>query len=469
MFLACLRKELLLNLKSMRFLLTSLLLIGAIIGTTAVRAHIYRQQLEDYQQAQVEWLRVRQNACDAMVSFGLGAMVERPPNPMAVFVGGIENEMSRSVRFYHHIHDGEQEPLSGRRRLNSPAFRQFIYPDAAMLIALIGSLFALVLIFDAVCGERERGTLRLLLAGPLPRDTLLLAKITAGLVTLIVPLGIAWLGSAAYALLQAKILLDADQLGRLLSIALLSVVFVCLFFALGMVASTVARRSATALGVAVLTWIVLALIIPNAVPVLVAHYAPLPPPSRVSMERAAISREVWEDELDGLVEQVMEETGEKGWNALWDAGLGRLRDETVARAQEQFEHRHHAMIKHQTRLTQAVSRLSPVASFVNCAAGLAGTGIEDYHRYVADIDAYRRAYQRTRNDFEGQAKKMAKGTKTWWGEEPMPPSAWPSFEPTQRDLGQRLGVCWLDIVLLTGLTIVALLVAYARFLRYDAR
>jgi ABC-type transport system involved in multi-copper enzyme maturation permease subunit len=184
MFLACLRKELLLNLKSMRFLLTALLLISAIIGATAVRTHIYRQQLDGFQKARTKWLRVRQDACDAPTSFLIGMMAERPPNPLAIFAGGVENEMSRSVTFYYEEWQGELEPLSGARRLNSPAFRQFIYPDAAMLIALVGSLFALVLMFDAICGEREQGTLRLLLAGPLPRDTLLLAKAVAGLVTL---------------------------------------------------------------------------------------------------------------------------------------------------------------------------------------------------------------------------------------------------------------------------------------------
>jgi ABC-type transport system involved in multi-copper enzyme maturation permease subunit len=466
MFLTCLRKELLLNISSARAVLTLALLVAAMVAATAVRTRIYQTQALDFQQAQSALAEARGLACSASVSLFTGATAAKAPNALAIFAGGVENEMSRSVRFSYGEYMSDAEPLVGARGLNSPAFRQLLVPDALLLVALIGSLFALVLVFDAVCGERELGTLRLLLAGPLPRDTLLAAKVAAGLVTIALPLLLAWVASVAWAMLQGHVTLDAWQLGRVGLLAGVSVLYVCAFFALGIAVSAWTQRSATALGLCLLCWIGVALVLPSAVPVLARHIAPTPPASKVILERGVALRDIFERQQPKWIEQIMREKGVKGWDGVWDAGLSQMREEAIGRAYERIERDYHARLKRQTELAQAVSRLSPLASFVSCATHVAGTGIADYHRYLADVDAYQLACTDARTVLEQKSKQAAKQRNVYWDEIPLDPAGWPVFQPRAARLGEVLSACWLDIALLAGTGVLFFLAAFAGFVRY---
>jgi ABC-type transport system involved in multi-copper enzyme maturation permease subunit len=466
MFLTCLRKELLLNLTSARAVLTLALLVTAMMAATVVRTRIYQAQARDFQQAQAALPEVRGLACRASSSLYTGSMAAKAPNPLAIFAGGVENEMSRSVRFSYAEWMTDAEPLLGNRALNSPAFRQLFMPDALLLVALIGSLFALVLVFDAVCGEQELGTLRLLLAGPLPRDTLLAAKVAAGLITITVPLLLAWAASLAWVVLQGHVPLALWQLGRVGLLAGVSVVFVCAFFALGIAVSAWTQRSATALGLCLLCWIGLALVLPSAVPVLARHVAPTPPASRIILEREVALRDITEHQQPLWIEQIMREKGVKGWGPVWEAGLAKMREQAIGRANERIERDYHARLKRQTELAQAVSRLSPVASFVSCATHLAGTGIADYHRYLADVDAFQLASTDARGALEQKSKDAAGKRDVYWDEIPLDPAGWPAFRPGVARLGDVVAACWLDVVLLAGTGVFFFLVAIAGFVRY---
>ena len=57
-------------------------------------------------------------------------------------------------------------------------------PDLLFLTRILLSLLAVLFAFDAVCGEREEGTLKQALAGPVPRHLWLLGKWIGGMLTL---------------------------------------------------------------------------------------------------------------------------------------------------------------------------------------------------------------------------------------------------------------------------------------------
>ena len=46
-----------------------------------------------------------------------------------------------------------------------------------MVVQVVLGLFALLLCYDAICGEKEAGTLSLLASFPLPRSRLLIGKL----------------------------------------------------------------------------------------------------------------------------------------------------------------------------------------------------------------------------------------------------------------------------------------------------
>src|SRR6056297_1545069 len=116
-------------------------------------------------------------------------------------------------------------------------------------------LVALLMSFDGVAGEVERGTLPLVLTYPVSRAALLLGKLLAHLVVLTLAVT-AGFGSAAVATmsLDSSAIEGLPALWRLLwSSLLLGAAFLCLGYAL----SSLARRPAGAAGLAIGLWLVM--------------------------------------------------------------------------------------------------------------------------------------------------------------------------------------------------------------------
>ncbi|WP_259783043.1 ABC transporter permease [Aestuariispira ectoiniformans] len=129
----------------------------------------------------------------------------------------------------------------------------------ASLSIFLLPLIALLLSFDSVVGEAERGTLLLLLAYPLARWQVVLGKFIGHVAILALATVIGY-GAAAAALVVKSG--NAAELDWAAFSGLLgsSVLLGAAFLALGMLISTVVRERATAAGVAVGIWFVLVLI-----------------------------------------------------------------------------------------------------------------------------------------------------------------------------------------------------------------
>ena len=94
---------------------------------------------------------------------------------------GLENDLGRESMIS--IYD---EPvLDGSKYSEQPVFAIFGGLDFLFSVTVVFSLLALLFTHDSICHERERGTLKLMLANPLPRDKILLGKFLGGMIGVI--------------------------------------------------------------------------------------------------------------------------------------------------------------------------------------------------------------------------------------------------------------------------------------------
>jgi len=116
-------------------------------------------------------------------------------------------------------------------------------------------LIALLIAFDAICGEVERGTLPLHLSYPIGRGELLLGKFLAqlGVVALSVVLGY---GAAAAAVFWSSGAVVLDGLPALLRLIWTSVLLGAAFLSLGHALSSLSRRPSGAAALAVGVWLI---------------------------------------------------------------------------------------------------------------------------------------------------------------------------------------------------------------------
>jgi ABC-type transport system involved in multi-copper enzyme maturation permease subunit len=463
MFFTCFRKELLQNMVSARYLLVFALFVCVPFAATVVRTHVYKRHLQDYQEAAGERHAVMRMAIRSWQSTGLGVTVEAAPNPTSIFAGGLENEITRSYNISQWT-----EPRTGDRKLWNPSFRYLLNLDMVLIVNIVCSLLAVLLVFDAIAGERERGTLKVLLAGPIPRDTIISAKLLAGLVTVIVPLVLAWLLGLLYAALVNRVQFTPDHYLRLGLVALVSIVYISLFFALGIAASAWAQRSATALAACIFAWVVFVLVAPNSIPLVVNRLAPIPAASKILAEKSAIDSDimnnlvpVWRDELRKSGKYArdsdMQEAMDQRWNEEQDKRFAKL---------DRF---YNSQVQHQIRLNQSISRFSPSAAFVYASTQCAGTGVQDFVHMLDEVSTYVRQYQDEVREQDRKRDKNPKRDENWSFVDSYDPLVWPKFDPQRLSAATALNRCWLDLVVMTGAAAFLFLLAFVGFMRYDAR
>jgi Cu-processing system permease protein len=120
-------------------------------------------------------------------------------------------------------------------------------------------LIALMLSYDAIIGEVERGTLLLLLAYPLARWHAIGGKFLGHLAILAFATVVGYGSAGAVLLIQG---VEADGASWLAFVAVIgsSVLLGAAFLAIGYLVSTIVRERATAAGVAVAIWLLFVLI-----------------------------------------------------------------------------------------------------------------------------------------------------------------------------------------------------------------
>jgi len=90
-----------------------------------------------------------------------------PPQPLASLVSGVSNDIDGTA-----IVRGRGDiPTEDSRYNEDPVFAIFRFIDLEFIFKVVLSLFAVLLGYDAISGEKERGTLRLSFSNALPRRT----------------------------------------------------------------------------------------------------------------------------------------------------------------------------------------------------------------------------------------------------------------------------------------------------------
>lgn len=123
----------------------------------------------------------------------------------------------------------------------------------ATLSVYLVPLIALLLAFDAIAGEIERGTLPLLLASPASRLSVMLGKFIGHLtiVALAIIVGYGLAGTAVTGLSGT----DLEGIGHLIRLIVTSIALGAVFLAFGYVASTSVRSASTAAALSVGIWL----------------------------------------------------------------------------------------------------------------------------------------------------------------------------------------------------------------------
>jgi hypothetical protein len=161
-----------------------------------------------------------------------GVRVDKPLNPMMLFVRDPDRGhlTVASVNAYW-------EPTYIDAGLQSPVADLMTTVDLEFIVTAVLALLAIVFSYDAVCGEREQGTLRLVLSYPVSRGHFLIGKWIGGFLALCSPYLVALVCGSLVLSLGFDFSLNAAAWGGLALLVATSLLYVLAVFGLGIYVS----------------------------------------------------------------------------------------------------------------------------------------------------------------------------------------------------------------------------------------
>ncbi|MCU0290671.1 MAG: ABC transporter permease subunit [Thermoanaerobaculaceae bacterium] len=394
-----------------------------------------------------------------------------PPQPLDALVGGVAHDIGRTA-----VVRGRGTPLpAGSRYGEEPLLATFRFLDLEFLFQVVLSLFVVVFAHDAISGEKERGTLRLALAGAVPRLTLVLGKLGGVIASLVLPVLVPVLAGCLL-LPTFGVHLSGDEWLRLACIVGAGLAYLAVFATAAVLVSALTRRSATSFLVLLVFWIVSVLIVPRTGVLLAGRVVPVRPSVEVNAELSRLSAQLVAETDQALaafrpsrpedpqsamaeVQQLMTRLGEGRQRAL-DELSGRLEEERAAGQTAR------------QRLALGLARVSPAAAFTLAATTLAGTSLELPRRFREQAVAYQAEYARFifaktgMNPGGAMMRRMVIG-----GAAPaaINPAELPQFHFRSPRLAELLPAALGNVALLALAAVLFAAGAVVAFARYDAR
>ena len=258
MFLTLLQREFLANLIAFRFSVAVIICLLLVVTNTIVLINDYADRLASYNTAaQKHW----EEAKTAETYSYSKIKVDRPPNPLSIFNQGLDRRLGNTIRVYHGFVPSLWDTQS--HNADNPFLNLFSNIDLGFIFQVVLSLLAMLFAYDAIAGEREGGTLRLIMTNPLSRGVILLAKYLSAMICLILPLIISLLLSLILSTESGVISFNGDDWSKIGGVTSTSIVYLSAFYLIGLLISTTVRRTATALMLSMFVWVFLVLIYPN--------------------------------------------------------------------------------------------------------------------------------------------------------------------------------------------------------------
>jgi ABC-type transport system involved in multi-copper enzyme maturation permease subunit len=401
----------------------------------------------------------------------------RRPDPMQIFVSGLSYDIGR----WSPINSEEGVKLRHSAYSDDPIFAVFRFVDFAFIVMFVLSLMAIQFTYDAVNGERESGTLRLVFSNSVPRAKYLIAKFAGSWLGLVVPLSIPVLISLLLVMVMG-VPMTGVHWAKIGVLMLLSAALFTFFILLGVFVSVLARRSSVSFLTALLVWVAFVMIIPRSGVMAAGGLVDVPRVAEIEASREAFANEKWSDfyaEMTTGKWDACSATFDNVMDSVKNEIEGEIEDYS-GRLTEEFRQSKIG----QEELAWSLARISPASAYQLAVMALAETDTRSKVRnedamssYREQFNQYTAAKMEEAGDAGGIRIQMAMGedgstsmkVDADRNRDGLDISDMPRFASPGLSLSEVIGPTVLDFGLLCFFSILAFAAAFVAFLKYDVR
>jgi ABC-type transport system involved in multi-copper enzyme maturation permease subunit len=467
----------------LRFVITTLLCLVLIPLGMYVSRRDYERRLDAYQREHQQY-RQRYGTGVEIYSEAQGL---RPPSVLSIFSSGLDPFLPDKMTT---ARSGLWRTIK-QPSTDNPHSLLFGKADLLFNVVFVLSLAALILTFNSISGERESGTLALMIAGAVPRSRILFSKVVGSYVALLIPFAISMLISLVVLDMSPDVsILSGEVWPAFLLIVVVTLVFLLGMVCLGLCLSALTRHPMNSIVLALFVWAVLILGVPKISPMLAGVLYPVESASVYDLTRRLaaedIDREMIE-ERESLRQKCFTEYGApkqdmrtslpgteagKQANAAFDERFApveqrynrRLADE-LRRIDQDYARRKQT----QSSFAADLSMISPICSYTYIVCALCGTGTSASDDFTANARRYQDQVKQA--IYDKVTVRRWRSMESYHYADGFSPSkaVLPEMRYTYPTVAQAFQTGWPDVLLLLLSDVLFCALAFLGLSKYDVR
>lgn len=412
MLVSIIKREFQDNLFSFKFSLTLIVCLVLFLTSAYLMTEDYQKRVQQYSTTKSQQER---------------PIEERSPIPLSIMAKGLDNSM-------------------GYAQQHNPLFAIFGTLDFVYIVKVALSLMAIFFSFGVISGEKESGTLALTMSNAVSRNTVILGKWIGNYAALIAPFLLAAIIELLVINLSGWVSMNSDIWARMILMIAVSLVYISVFFGLGVFVSAMTQKSSTSLIISILVWATLLLAVPSTAVLVSRSIVDVPSLEETQQKKDAVWRELYTETARKLSDRLVEQGSEA--QMMWDDMYRRMSVEN-----KRLDDLRKQKLRRRTSIARNMTRISPALSYVFASTALAGTGIDDKYSYD-DLA------EKTRAEADGDQEARRARDKI------APPDI---GALSRKTFQESLRIALPDIAVLLILNVLIFMCAYIAFMRYDVR
>jgi ABC-type transport system involved in multi-copper enzyme maturation permease subunit len=466
------KKEILETITSAKFVFTFLLCSILILLSVYTGITNYSADQKEYATAVALNKKNMESQPNFLTLGSLGTKINKPPQVLSAVASGVSEAVGRVAK----VNSSSDPSLVDSKYESNPVYSVFGALDLTFIVKIVLSLFAILFTYNAIAGEKEMGTLKLTLSNRVPRNRLILGKGIGGLISLLIPLVIPMIIGLIILLIYPHINLSGQDWVRLIFMFLLFLLYLSVFFSLGLFVSARTHKSSTSFLILLFIWVVFVTIIPKVSVMAAAQIKPIPSVHEITAKKDAFLQQILVEEQRAsmnYIKENMKKTGQTDQEIFeqfkkWAENNRKEYAAKIDSYNASLERDYQVKKQAQEQLAIILSRISPASALMSGAMSLARTGPEEHARFLASVRIYKPTFAEWINT---KLYRSINYNATQTGEIGSKPTLddMPQHKFEPESLANSLGRILPDFGLMLFLIVFFFVGAYISFIKYDVR
>jgi ABC-type transport system involved in multi-copper enzyme maturation permease subunit len=386
------------------------------------------------------------------------------PRIFRFIADGYENKIPQGFSFIPKgytfvIGETKNPPKAGSS--NSSAFYA---ADLTFAVQFLLSFFAILLTYNALSSEKEKGTLRLVLSNPVKRAGVVLAKYLSALATILLPLFAGLIVGLIFLYLSSAVLISSAFILGLFMFFVVSLLYISVFILIGLLFSALSHSSKNSLVLGLLVWTFLVVIFPKSSGLfLILKRFDVPTAQKIEELADRAEREIW----DRYSHEDLMTRGGQDESTKLNAKVGLETQKARQGVYDLYLRKKISAVETLRKL----NFLSPASLFEYSASSIAGTGIFHFQKLWEQVKQYRNQYLEF---FKAEDGKDPESFHVYFhpdylSRKPVDFNKIPKFEEKEIGAGERIREVLPYILLLILYNLLLFVLVFYKFQECDVR